>query len=192
MRCWLCAAYRAALMEGVCKVARRDRAAGRSLHGGHVLLLDRLFRQSAGRYRRTLNLIGDVTDAPLRRTGKLGELLALAEAAERRPARIEQGPMRMGVGNEDWCRTQVEALRWALQVGGTPDGCQSRQGLVEQRATGAEVEPDETGRAEFRAIGKTGPFASKVARGRSRRDAANSRASIQARPVASTERRRVR
>lgn len=113
------AAYRAALMEGVCKVARRDRAVqDEAFMVGMFSLLDRLFGNPLADIVGPLNLIGDVTDALLRRTGKLGELLALAEAAESgESARIEQGLMRMGVGNEDWCRTQVEALRWALQVG---------------------------------------------------------------------------
>lgn len=113
------AAYRAALMEALCKAARRDRAVqDEAFMVGMFSLLDRLFGKPLEEIVGPLNLVGDVTDALLRRTGKLGELLALAEAGENGdPARIEQGLMRMGVGNEAWCRAQIEALRWALQVG---------------------------------------------------------------------------
>lgn len=52
------------------------------------------------------------------RGGKLGELLDLVEKAEMDADAdvIAAALRRAGIGNEAWCRAQVEALRWTWQI----------------------------------------------------------------------------
>ena len=111
------AALRAALMESLCKASRADKAIqDEAFMVGMFSLLDRLFAKPLLEIVAPLNLVRNVSEALLERSGKLGELLSLVEAAETGPAAIEPGLRRAGISNEAWCGAQVEALRWTLQI----------------------------------------------------------------------------
>ncbi len=111
------AALRASLMEGLCKANRGDKAIqDEAFMVGMFSLLDRLFGKPLADIVGPLNLVRDVNDALLTRSGKLGELLDLVEKAETGPDAIVSELRRAGIGNEAWCRAQIEALRWTLQI----------------------------------------------------------------------------
>lgn len=111
------AALRAALMEGLCKASRADKAIqDEAFMVGMFSLLDKLFGKPLLEIVAPLNLVRDVSDALLERSGKLGELLTLVEAAEAGPTAIGPGLRRAGIGSEAWCKLQVEALGWTLKI----------------------------------------------------------------------------
>ena len=111
------AALRAALMEGLCKAMRSDRAIqDEAFMVGMFSRLDALFSQSLESIIGPLRLVAEVNAALLQRSGTLGELLNLVEAAEQAPDTIGPGLKRIGISNEAWCLAQVDALRWTLQV----------------------------------------------------------------------------
>ena len=111
------AALRAALMEGLCKAGRADKAIqDEAFMVGMFSLLDQLFGKPLLEIVTPLNLVRDVSEALLERNGKLGELLALVEAAESGPAAIGPGLRRAGISHEAWCKLQVEALGWTLKI----------------------------------------------------------------------------
>ncbi len=111
------AALRAALMEGLCKANRADKATqDEAFMVGMFSLLDQLFGKPLPEIVAPLNLVRDVSEALLERSGKLGELLALVEAAESGSAGTDPGLRRAGISNEAWCKVQVEALGWTLKI----------------------------------------------------------------------------
>jgi EAL and modified HD-GYP domain-containing signal transduction protein len=111
------AALRAALMEGLCKASRADKAIqDEAFMVGMFSLLDRLFGKPLMEIIVPLNLVGDVNEALLERGGKLGELLALVEATEAGSTAIGPALRRAGISNEVWCKAQVEAMAWTLQI----------------------------------------------------------------------------
>jgi hypothetical protein len=111
------AALRAALMEGLCKANRADKATqDEAFMVGMFSLLDQLFGKPLPEIVAPLNLVRDVSEALLERSGKLGELLALVEAAESGSAGTGPGLRRAGISNEAWCTVQVEALGWTLKI----------------------------------------------------------------------------
>lgn len=111
------AALRAALMEGLCKASRADKAIqDEAFMVGMFSLLDQLFGKPLLEIVAPLNLVRDVSEALLERSGKLGELLALVEAAENGPAAVGPGLRRAGISHEAWCKAQIEALGWTLKI----------------------------------------------------------------------------
>ena len=111
------AALRAALMESLCKASRADKAIqDEAFMVGMFSLLDRLFGKPLPEIVAPLNLVRDVSDALLERSGKLGELLSLIVAAESGPDAISPGLRRAGIDNEAWCKVQIEALGWTLKI----------------------------------------------------------------------------
>jgi EAL and modified HD-GYP domain-containing signal transduction protein len=111
------AALRAALMEGLCKASRADKAIqDEAFMVGMFSLLDRLFGKPLREIVTPLNLVRDVNEALLNRSGTLGELLALIEAAESGPEAIGPGLRRVGISNEGWYKVQVDALGWTLRI----------------------------------------------------------------------------
>ena len=111
------AALRAALMEGLCKASRADKAIqDEAFMVGMFSLLDQLFGKPLQEIVAPLNLVRDVSEALLERSGKLGELLALVEAAESGSAGTGPELRRAGISNEAWCKVQVEALSWTLKI----------------------------------------------------------------------------
>jgi len=111
------AALRATLMEGLCKVAGRDRAAqDEAFMVGMFSHLETLFSQPLAKIIGPLHLAEEVSAALLLRKGALGELLTLVEAAEQGPDAVAPVLRQTGISNEIWCKTQIEALRWTIQV----------------------------------------------------------------------------
>lgn len=111
------AALRATLMEGLCHAAGGDQA-GQDLAFmvGMFSQLEAVFTQSLAAIIEPLNLTQEIRSALLQHAGRLGELLTLVETAERGPEWVAPVLKRTGIGNEDWCRAQIAALRWTVQV----------------------------------------------------------------------------
>ena len=104
-------------MEGLCKVAGRDRAAqDEAFMVGMFSHLETLFSQPLAKIIGPLHLAEEVSAALLLRKGALGELLTLVEAAEQGPDAVAPVLRQTGISNEIWCKTQIEALRWTIQV----------------------------------------------------------------------------
>jgi EAL and modified HD-GYP domain-containing signal transduction protein len=111
------AALRAALMEALCKASQSDKATqDEAFMVGMFSLLDRLFAKPLADVVGPLNLVPEVNKALLARVGKLGDLLSLVEAADAGLEAVGPALTRAGIGNEAWCKAQIEALRWTLQV----------------------------------------------------------------------------
>jgi EAL and modified HD-GYP domain-containing signal transduction protein len=111
------AALRATLMEGLCKATGSDRTTqDEAFMVGMFSLLEALFAQPLAVIIEPLQLTRTVGSALLQRTGALGDLLSLVEAAENGPDAVAPLLTRAGIKTEVWCKAQVEALRWTLQV----------------------------------------------------------------------------
>jgi len=112
------AALRASLMEGLCKATGGDRTTqDEAFMVGMFSLLEALFGQPLATIIAPLQLAEEISGALLRHEGKLGTLLTLAEEAEQGPDVVGPTLKHAGISNEIWCRTQIEALRWTMQVG---------------------------------------------------------------------------
>lgn len=111
------AALRATLMEGLCKATGGDRAAqDEAFMVGMFSQLEALFSQPLATIIGPLHLAEEISAALLRREGRMGELLTLVAAAEQGPDVVAPALRRTGIGNEIWCKAQIEALRWTIQV----------------------------------------------------------------------------
>jgi EAL and modified HD-GYP domain-containing signal transduction protein len=112
------AALRASLMEGLCKATGGDRTTqDEAFMVGMFSLLETLFGQPLATIIAPLRLAEEVSGALLHHTGRLGNLLTLAEEAEQGPDVVGPTLKQTGINNEIWCKAQIEALRWTLQVG---------------------------------------------------------------------------
>lgn len=112
------AALRAALMEGLCKAIGGDRATqDEAFMVGMFSLLEALFAQPLATIIEPLRLVADISAALLQHKGRLGDLLTLVEAAEKGPEAVGPALKQARINNETWCKAQIEALRWALQIG---------------------------------------------------------------------------
>ena len=111
------AALRASLMEGLCKATGGDRTTqDEAFMVGMFSLLEALFGQPLATIIAPLRLAEEISDALLHHTGKLGNLLTLAEQAEQGPDVVGPTLEQAGISNEIWCKTQIEALRWTMQI----------------------------------------------------------------------------
>jgi len=111
------AVFRATLMEDLCKTAGSDRSTqDQAFMVGVFSLLEALFSQPLAKIIGPLQLSQEVNIALLQHSGMLGNLLALVEAAEQGPQMVGPALERTGISNEAWCKAQIEALRWTLQV----------------------------------------------------------------------------
>ena len=111
------AAFRATLMEGLCKTAGNDRTVqDEAFMVGMFSLLEALFSQPLATIIEPLQLSRKVSGALLQHTGELGDLLALVEAVEQGPDAVTPLLKRAGIKSEVWCKAQINALRWTLQV----------------------------------------------------------------------------
>jgi EAL and modified HD-GYP domain-containing signal transduction protein len=112
------AALRASLMEGLSKATGGDRTTqDEAFMVGMFSLLEALFGQPLATIIAPLQLAEEISGALLHHTGTLGNLLTLAEEAEQGPDVVGPTLKQTGINNEIWCRTQIEALRWTMQVG---------------------------------------------------------------------------
>ncbi|MGZ5202325.1 MAG: HDOD domain-containing protein [Telluria sp.] len=107
------AALRGAQLESLCRDDGGDRdEQDLAFMCGAFSLLDRLFDTPMEDIIGALRLPQHMLDALLRREGPLGERLALVEGgadAERLA--------RAGIAPDAWWRSQLGAIRWAIQVG---------------------------------------------------------------------------
>jgi EAL and modified HD-GYP domain-containing signal transduction protein len=111
------AALRATLMEGLCKATGSDRGTqDEAFMVGMFSHLEVLFSQPLAAIIGPLHLAEEVSAALLQRKGALGELLTLVEAAEQGPDIVAPALRQTGISNEIWCKTQIESLRWTIQV----------------------------------------------------------------------------
>lgn len=111
------AALRASLMEGLCKAAADERTAqDKAFMVGMFSLLETLFAQPLASIIAPLHLAEEISNALLLHTGKLGALLTLAEAAEQGPEAVGPALKQSRISNETWCKAQIDALRWTLQI----------------------------------------------------------------------------
>jgi EAL and modified HD-GYP domain-containing signal transduction protein len=112
------AALRASLMEGLCKATGGDRTTqDEAFMVGMFSLLESLFAQPLASIIAPLRLAEEISTALLQHTGKLGNLLTLAEAAGEGPEMVAPALAQARISNEIWCKAQIEALRWTLQIG---------------------------------------------------------------------------
>jgi len=107
------AALRAAQMEALCKLrdGERDKQ-DMAFLVGVFSLLDVLLAMPMGEIVSALNLDLDVVAALLDRSGELGEMLALAEMHEPQASALRD----VGIDNETYWRSLLQAYHWALQV----------------------------------------------------------------------------
>lgn len=111
------AALRATLMEELCKADGGDRTAqDQAFMVGMFSQLEALFSQPLAKIIAPLQLAEEISAALLQHTGPLGELLTLVEAAEQGPEAVAPVLTRTGISNEVWCKTQIAALGWTVQV----------------------------------------------------------------------------
>lgn len=107
------AALRAAQMEALCKLREGDRdEQDQAFLVGVFSLLDVLLAMPMTEIVSALNLDLDVVAALLDRTGDLGEMLALVEMHEPQPSALRD----VGIDNETYWRSLLQAYQWALQV----------------------------------------------------------------------------
>ena len=111
------AAMRAALMEGLCKATGGDQAAqDQAFMIGMFSQLEALFSQPLATIIAPLQLAAAIGAALLQHSGTMGDLLTLVEAAELGPDEVAPALRQAGIGKEIWCKAQVQALRWTMQV----------------------------------------------------------------------------
>ena len=107
------AALRAAQMEALCKLREGDRdEQDMAFLVGVFSLLDVLLAMPMPDIVSALNLDLDVVAALLDRTGELGEMLALVEMHEPQASALRD----VGIDNETYWRSLLQAYHWALQV----------------------------------------------------------------------------
>lgn len=112
------AALRASLTEAICKASGGDREEQeRGFMVGMFSLLEALFAMPLSDIVTPLNLADDVSDALLKREGRLGAMLALAEQSEHAPgADFTERLAAVGLTPVDYCRCLVHACQWTIQV----------------------------------------------------------------------------
>jgi len=112
------AALRASLTEALCKASGGDREEQeRAFMAGMFSLLDALFAMPLADIVAPLNLAEDVVEAMLRRSGRLGALLSIAEQSERAPTPDFAGQLAAsGLTPASYCQSLVQACRWTIQV----------------------------------------------------------------------------
>lgn len=107
------AALRAAQMEALCKLREGDRdEQDQAFLVGVFSLLDVLLAMPMPEIVAALNLDLDVVAALLDRSGPLGEMLALVEMHEPQGCVLRD----LGIDNETYWRSLLQAYHWALQV----------------------------------------------------------------------------
>jgi len=107
------AALRAAQMEALCKLRECERdEQDMAFLVGVFSLLDVLLAMPMTEIVSALNLDLDVVAALLDRTGDLGEMLALVEMHEPQASALRD----VGIDNETYWRSLLQAYHWALQV----------------------------------------------------------------------------
>ncbi|KQZ30416.1 signal transduction protein [Duganella sp. Root1480D1] len=107
------AALRAAQMEALCKLREGDRdEQDMAFLVGVFSLLDVLLAMPMTEIVSALNLDLDVVAALLDRSGELGEMLALVEMHEPQASALRD----VGIDNETYWRSLLQAYHWALQV----------------------------------------------------------------------------
>ncbi len=107
------AALRAAQMEALCKLRDGERdEQDMAFLVGVFSLLDVLLAMPMTDIVSALNLDLDVVAALLDRTGELGEMLALVEMHEPQASALRD----VGIDNETYWRSLLQAYHWALQV----------------------------------------------------------------------------
>lgn len=112
------AALRASLMEGLCKATGGDRTTqDEAFMVGMFSLLEALFAQPLASIIAPLRLAEEISAALLQHAGKLGNLLRLTEAAGEDPEAVAPALKQARISNEIWCKAQIEALRWTMQIG---------------------------------------------------------------------------
>ncbi|WP_342117513.1 HDOD domain-containing protein [Pseudoduganella sp. OTU4001] len=107
------AALRAAQMEALCKLREGDRdEQDLAFLVGVFSLLDVLLAMPMTEIVSALNLDLDVVAALLDRSGQLGEMLALVEMHVPQTSALRD----VGIDNETYWRSLLQAYDWALQV----------------------------------------------------------------------------
>lgn len=107
------AALRAAQMEALCKLRECERdEQDQAFLVGVFSLLDVLLAMPMTDIVSALNLDLDVVAALLDRSGPLGEMLALVEMHEPQASALRD----VGIDNETYWRSLLQAYHWALQV----------------------------------------------------------------------------
>lgn len=111
------AALRATLMESLCKAGGGDRATqDEAFMVGMFSRLEALFAKPLATIIKPLQLAEEISAALLQYKGRLGDLLTLTEAAEQGPDAVAPALAKTGISEEVWCKAQIEAVRWTLQV----------------------------------------------------------------------------
>ena len=112
------AALRASLMEAFCRHSGGSRdQQDRAFMTGIFSLLDVLFAMPLADIIKPLNLSGDVAAALLARSGRLGEMLTLAEYAAGDSAIAASAPVPVsGIDPNTYWHSVAKACRWAIQV----------------------------------------------------------------------------
>ena len=107
------AALRAAQMEALCKLRDGDRdAQDQAFLVGVFSLLDVLLAMPMTEVVAALNLDLDVVSALLDRAGPLGDMLHLVEMHQPQSSALRD----VGIDNETYWRSLLQAYHWALQV----------------------------------------------------------------------------
>jgi len=107
------AALRAAQMESLCRLREGERdEQDMAFLVGVFSLLDVLLAMPMTDIVSALNLDLDVVAALLDRSGELGEMLALVEMHEPQASALRD----VGIDNETYWRSLLQAYHWALQV----------------------------------------------------------------------------
>lgn len=112
------AALRASLIEALCKASGGDREEQeRGFMVGMFSLLEALFAMPLKDIVTPLNLSEGVTDALLKRSGRLGAMLSLVEQSEHAPAAdFAERLTAVGLTPANYCQCLVHACQWTIQV----------------------------------------------------------------------------
>lgn len=114
------AAARGKLMELLVKAhaPREKEQSDRAFITGVLSLIDILFEVSMEEVVEKLNLVDDVRDALLARSGELGELLSLAERLEGADFfEVERSLSLIGIPSEMLLTAQLETINWTNRLG---------------------------------------------------------------------------
>lgn len=117
------AAWRANLMETLANAMELDATAqDEAFMVGMFSRLDVLLGQPLADIIAPLGLAGEIVEALLHRTGRLGQLLSLielanvAEAPEKSSGNLATSLANIGLDNAQWAMAQGRSMNWAIQI----------------------------------------------------------------------------
>jgi EAL and modified HD-GYP domain-containing signal transduction protein len=111
------AAFRASMMENLCRLQGGNKdEQDAAFMTGMFSLLDVLFGMPLEQVLQPLNLVDDILEALLHRSGKLGAALCIVENADVHRGKAQGLFDPLALDTEDYYRSLTKAYEWVIQV----------------------------------------------------------------------------